>query len=352
MGATADATKKSAPGASDVDALYREQWPELLRLAFFLVGERRRAERIVQDAFLRLERARPPARAKSDLRKVTVRLTRRRVVHRGCPPNPLGVDGMSETDRLCARLWSLPRPEREALVVRYCADVRVEDVAEALGRPLETTVYLIKRGLASLVAAPGQQPTMEAFGHAERELRRACQAVAAALRGEPAHSWQEQRSLRLAGLGPVRRRAVIRPVPMAAAAATVVIAATATAILFAAGQPSAQPPPIVLNDGGYHVLVQRYGHGDAVLRFTTTPRARWEVVCRPSEQLPPQETVVLKVLGQSREDFGWAYCPTGASDTLPPTASGPFTIFIKTSSHVSWGFEVFTSPQLVPASGS
>jgi hypothetical protein len=134
-------------------------------------------------------------------------------------------------------------------------------------------------------------------------------------------------------------------------ALAVVAAATLAVLLTATNQ--AQPPPLVLPQGVQtHVLVQKYGHGDAALHFTVRPHARWEVVCRMSEEPPGTDTLPLKVLGIDGEDFGWAYCPTGASDTLPPTRSGLFTIVIDTSTNVSWGFEVVTPPHVVPTPGS
>lgn len=163
----------------------------------------------------------------------------------------------------------------------------------------------------------------------------------------------DERPPHLNTIGPLRRRSSSRPERsvVGMALAVLVVTSTTTAILLAVGGSPAQPPRLVLTQSVEdHVLVQKYGHGAAVLRFDLKPHARWEVVCRNPEKLSVRGTVRLKVLGPDGADFGWAYCPdspsnsTDASNTLPPTKTGPFTVFIDTSGHVSWAFKAFTAP--------
>ncbi len=68
-----DAAREARSGFDQIEALYRAQWPTLLRLAYFLVGDRATAEDLVQDAFLRLERVRHvPEHPEAYLRTVLV----------------------------------------------------------------------------------------------------------------------------------------------------------------------------------------------------------------------------------------------------------------------------------------
>lgn len=73
QGVNTDAVREARSGFDQIEALYRAQWPTLLRLAYFLVGDRATAEDLVQDAFLRLERVRHvPEHPEAYLRTVLV----------------------------------------------------------------------------------------------------------------------------------------------------------------------------------------------------------------------------------------------------------------------------------------
>lgn len=147
-------------GSVAIEALYRDQWPALLRLAFFLVGERAMAEDVVQDAFLRLDTKKQlPEHPEAYLRTVVVNLVRDRrrraaLERTHLPPPPAPVFN-SELEELWQRLWKLPVRERQALVLRYCGDLSLAELAEHLGCPLGTAKSLIHRGLAALRARAG-----------------------------------------------------------------------------------------------------------------------------------------------------------------------------------------------------
>lgn len=129
--------------------------------------------------------------------------------------------------------------------------------------------------------------------------------------------------------------------------ASTVAAAVAGGILLAEGQHEPGAPAIVLpRVAGTRVLAKEFGHGDAVLRFTTTPHARYEVVCRGPDGL---SVLALQVPHCSETDSGGQ---TGVSDTLPRGNRGSFTVFIQTSSRVYWGFEAFTRPRMLLPPGS
>ncbi len=138
-----------------MEELYRELWAPLLRLAFFLVGQQAMAEDLVQDAFVRLDRAkRPPDNPQAYLRKIVVNLAhdrrRREAVERKHLVLPPSVAIDPEIEDVWNHLWDLPTRERHALALRYYGDLSVAEVAETLGCPLGTAKSLIHRGLLAL----------------------------------------------------------------------------------------------------------------------------------------------------------------------------------------------------------
>lgn len=143
-----------------MEELYRHQWAPLVRLAYFLTGNRPMAEDVVQDAFVRLDgRRRFPERPEAYLRMTVVNLVRdrrRRAVverrHLLPPPEPVL---NPELDELWGHLWALPARERQALVLRFYADLPVAEVASLLHCPEGTAKSLIHRGILGLRAHAG-----------------------------------------------------------------------------------------------------------------------------------------------------------------------------------------------------
>lgn len=149
-------------GGSDLTALeslYRERYEPSVRLAHLLVGDRHRAEELAQDAFVRLL----PHLADSDnpagyLRVVLVNLCRdhhRRQARVGRytpepPPHepPPGLPASSSA--VWQALQTLPERQREALALRFYADLPTEEIAHLLHARPATVRSLIHRGLATL----------------------------------------------------------------------------------------------------------------------------------------------------------------------------------------------------------
>ncbi|MDX6288083.1 MAG: hypothetical protein QOG53_3568 [Frankiales bacterium] len=157
-------TRVSADDA--VTDLYSAHYRPLVRTAALLLGNTAVAEEVVQDAFVamhgRWNRLRDPGKAAAYLRSAVINRSRsalrRRVVEDRNRPLP-GVDApsaeygalaMLERDRVMGALRELPARQREALVLRYYADLSEADIAEAMGISRGAVKSHASRGLAAL----------------------------------------------------------------------------------------------------------------------------------------------------------------------------------------------------------
>ena len=153
-GASFAPTGAEAEAARSFDELYRQEQPELVRLAALLVGSPEIASDLVQDCFVRLH---PRWARVSDHRAYL----RRSVVnachshHRGLrrlrrldlrPSEPAELGARELSDALAA----LPHRQRAALVLRFYAGLPDADIADALGCRPGTVASLVHRGLAAL----------------------------------------------------------------------------------------------------------------------------------------------------------------------------------------------------------
>jgi len=154
-------------GAAERDALlvetYRAHYAELVRLAAFLTGSRDDAEEVVQDAYVKvhgaLRRVREP---EAYLRTTVVNLSRSRLRRRSVAaahrPEPLPDAASAETGALehvqraavVTALHRLPRRQREAVVLRYYADLSEAQTAAAMGCSVGSVKSHTARALAAL----------------------------------------------------------------------------------------------------------------------------------------------------------------------------------------------------------
>lgn len=146
--------------------LYRLQRLPLLRLAVLLTDDSATAEDVVQDAFLALQRrwhAVDPAAAAGYLRTSVVNgvrsLHRRRLVARrhlhavraeDVPPADLALLLTEDQREVVTALRTLPRRQREVLVLRYWSELSEAEIAAALGVSRGTVKSSASRALASL----------------------------------------------------------------------------------------------------------------------------------------------------------------------------------------------------------
>ncbi len=147
----AEATMDTSATIEDV---YRAQWAPLVRLASVLTGDRDRAEDIVHDVFVRFAARPRPQDSPSYLRQMVVNATRdhhrrvrieRRMVHLAPPP-----DAIPEVDEMMLFLKRLPTRQRQALALRYYADLSVDQIAQLLNCPAGTVKSLLHRGIEAL----------------------------------------------------------------------------------------------------------------------------------------------------------------------------------------------------------
>lgn len=145
-----------------LEALYRREHRDLVRLAHLIVGDGARAEELVQDAFIRLL----PHVGRSDnpggyLRTTVVNLCRddqrRAAVARRHPPErPLAVAPPAlpaDSSAVWAALQDLPDRQRAALALRYYADLPTDEIARMLEVRPATVRSLLHRGLLALKEA-------------------------------------------------------------------------------------------------------------------------------------------------------------------------------------------------------
>jgi RNA polymerase sigma-70 factor (sigma-E family) len=168
---------KSEPGISGpgtateaVTALYQKHAGSLIRLAIVIIGDPVAAEDVVQDAFCGLYRRWPylsdPASAPFYVRSAVLNgcrsVLRHRARHAGHRLPELSVPS-AETDALIgeehrallAGLRQLPRRQREALALRFFADLSEAEIARTMGISRGTVKSTISRGVSALGAYLG-----------------------------------------------------------------------------------------------------------------------------------------------------------------------------------------------------
>jgi DNA-directed RNA polymerase specialized sigma24 family protein len=119
------------------EEVYRAHWAPLVRLAFALSGSREVAEDVVHDAFVRVSTALEELDNPAAYLRVAVvngvRDRHRRVqVAQRHPAAPSGPAPGPDLDETWEVLQALPERYRSALVLRFYADLSVEDVARLL----------------------------------------------------------------------------------------------------------------------------------------------------------------------------------------------------------------------------
>jgi RNA polymerase sigma-70 factor (sigma-E family) len=162
--------KQDQLGSGDVTELFREHHLELVRLALVMVGDLATAEDVVQDAFERLHRRWPRLKepehglgyVRSSVLNGCRSVHRRAAVARKHEPQlvPFGADAGPEANaanrsELANALRSLPRRQREVLVLRYYLDLDVAEIASTLRIAPSGVRSNCARGLTALSRALG-----------------------------------------------------------------------------------------------------------------------------------------------------------------------------------------------------
>jgi len=152
-------------GVDDFTGLFVGHYQQLLRLAVLFLGDLPAAEDVVQEAYIRVDGALRRRRVEDPvayLRQTVVNLSRsdlrRRLTARRHAPKAMP-DAASAEDDACnalARhevikaLRSIPARQREAVVLRYWADLPESDVARLMGVSVGTVKGYTSRALARL----------------------------------------------------------------------------------------------------------------------------------------------------------------------------------------------------------
>ena len=152
----------SAKGASlsEIEALYRERFPEFRRVAAAIVGDRDAALDVVQDAFGLAIKRRASFRGEGPLAAwvwrtvVNTALDHRRAL----PAVPAAVEGAippangrpEEPAALATAVALLPERQRLALFLRYYADLDYRTIAETLGIQVGTVAATLHAARAAL----------------------------------------------------------------------------------------------------------------------------------------------------------------------------------------------------------
>jgi len=149
----------------DMAELYAVHAPSASRLAYFLTGDPHAAEDLVQDAFVRIfarfGNLRAPDSFQAYLNRTLINLSRKHLRRRGMENHVLdrfrssGADSFKETDlaerdEMFRALKALPHRQREALVLRFYADLPESQVAAAMGCSSSAVNSLVTRGLHAL----------------------------------------------------------------------------------------------------------------------------------------------------------------------------------------------------------
>jgi RNA polymerase sigma-70 factor (sigma-E family) len=149
-GSTTYSGNSVAWDASDiVTEIYTLHYNQLVRLALLLVHDVQTAEEVVQDAFEAMHvawrRLRESEKALAYLRQTVVNKSRSVLRHRKVvdmhPPRPApdepsaehAVLALLERSAVVSALRLLPERQREAVVLRYYADLSEADIAKAMG---------------------------------------------------------------------------------------------------------------------------------------------------------------------------------------------------------------------------
>ena len=149
-----------------VTALYAAHYRPLVRLATLLLHDAGAAEEVVQDAFVAMHgswrRLRDPDKALAYLRQAVVNRARsalrhRKVVERHSderlehvPSAEQGALAAVERLEMMSALRRLPQRQREALVLRYYADLSEADIADTMGISRGAVKSHTSRGMAAL----------------------------------------------------------------------------------------------------------------------------------------------------------------------------------------------------------
>ncbi len=151
----------------DFEGLYERYATDVLRVCYFYLGDREKAEDVCQDVFIRLMTNAPDleeGREKAWLFKVALNRCRdlwrsawtRRVIL-GSPtfeliPAPDQTAAHDEEEAMMAAVHNLPAPFREVILLHYYQNFGISEIAQITGLPEGTISSRLSRGRKKLEA--------------------------------------------------------------------------------------------------------------------------------------------------------------------------------------------------------
>ncbi len=165
MTAAGDGRSELSRGQRDLALaeIHREHYPSLVRLACLLLDDRGAGEEVVQEAFVRVYQSwarvdQPLAYLRTTVMNLARSRMRRRLVARR-RVEPIGTPALSAEEHMVLlddqqevldAMRSLPRRQRECLVLRYYLDLSEAEIAATLGISNGSVKSHASRGLAAL----------------------------------------------------------------------------------------------------------------------------------------------------------------------------------------------------------
>jgi RNA polymerase sigma-70 factor, ECF subfamily len=165
--------------AGEFEELYTSTFGRLVGQLFLVTGDLHEAEEVVQEAFTRAagrwQRLREYDQPELWVRRVAINLatdSRRRVRRRlavqaqldaeaAAVVPPISVDGLA----VAAALATLPRRQRQVVVLHYLLDVPVGEVARQLSMPVGTVKSRLARARSALAAQLDTEIERPRSGH-------------------------------------------------------------------------------------------------------------------------------------------------------------------------------------------
>lgn len=153
----------------DFEKAYAEHAESLLRYVIYRTGDRALAEDIVADTFERVLRSRTRfdrrrssektwiytialnlLRDNAQREAVASRVVERDLAPRAAAPQANPLDAVDDRDLVQRALATLASAEREAIALRYGADLTLPEIAKLIEEPLSTAEGRVYRGLRKL----------------------------------------------------------------------------------------------------------------------------------------------------------------------------------------------------------
>lgn len=155
MGVDRGGTLSTGTNATTFEALFRERFDPMVRLASLLTGDHHVAEELTMDAFERVaprldDIEHPAAYVRAAVINAARSHHRRRAVDARLPVPVEPTPTDHRVDELWDRLGELRPDERACVVLRFYEDLPLAAIAEQLDLPLGTVKSHIHRALATL----------------------------------------------------------------------------------------------------------------------------------------------------------------------------------------------------------